>query len=79
MTFAISFSGSIQEEGQQDPPKWKFLKGIMGNPRQAIVKRGKDKKKKRGARIKERGRKLMKFQGQSVSSNKKVSSLKPQF
>ena len=37
MTFAISFSKSIQEEGQQDPPKWKCLKGLMGCPRQAIA------------------------------------------
>ena len=33
----ILFSGSIQEDGQQDPPKWKCLKGLMGCPRQAIA------------------------------------------
>ena len=37
MTLAFSFSGSIQEEGQQDPPKWKCLKGLMGSPIQAIA------------------------------------------
>ena len=37
MTFSFSFSGSIQEEEQQDPPKWKCLKGIIGCPRQEFV------------------------------------------
>ena len=30
MNFAFSFSGSIQEEGQQDPPKMEVLKGHNG-------------------------------------------------
>ena len=42
------------------------------------MKLQKKKKKKRGARIKERDRKFMKFQSQSASGNQKVSSLKPQ-
>ena len=27
----------MQEEGQQDPPKWKCLNGLIGCPRQAIA------------------------------------------
>ena len=30
MNFAFSFSGSIQEEGHQDPPKMEVLKGHNG-------------------------------------------------
>ena len=30
MNFAFSFSGSIQEEGQQDPPKMEVLEGRNG-------------------------------------------------
>ena len=36
INFAFSFSGSIQEEGQQDPPKMEVLKGHNGCPTQTV-------------------------------------------
>ena len=37
MPFVFLFLGTMQEERQQDPKKWKCLKGLMGCLRQAIA------------------------------------------